>query len=383
MRRDRHARTHAAAMAIARAFTLVELLIVIAIIAVLLAILLPTLGGVRTAARRASTQTLMRDVANATDMFRTQEGRLPGRFGPRDMGDVENADDHGVTAMENALLDLSAADVEVVGVSSLPAPADDNAIIDVGPRSDTKVRLDQNFVGSGTGASYLTLDAAHLRPVEGQITLTDRVIGDRLVGMPDVIDDFGQPLLLWVRDQTASLPPAPLGDPGDKFALEVFDRNDPERASFYWASNAGYLRSGAPGLPTTLDHVSELPDKRPGLGEDRIDQNSRSILGGENRDTDDEAVPLSLMGILGSPAFSTEYQTGGDLPRPTASRGDAVVISAGPDQIFFERPLSATGVPATETEVRTVGYPPREAVSNDNPLRTVEDFDDLIQSSGG
>lgn len=363
-----------------RGFTLVELLTVIAIIAVLLAILLPTLGAVRTAARKASTQSLMREVRTAIDVFQTDHQRLPGRFSAQEMGATPNlaqsdgGSNHGFTAMENALLELSVG--ELRDTNDDPEPSEDNNIIDVGPVvQNDKVRLDMLSVGAGDGPGYLSLSQEHLRPIRGQATNDDRVVGgdQRIIGMPDVIDYFGQPVMLWSRNQTASLPPDAIVPQDEDVGFAALSTDD-GAASFYWSSNAGYLSAGDP------EAVSG-ENRQIGLGRERINQFEESVLGADNDEASDQATGeqrvFSLMGVLGSPAFSTQPDMGNPQGvLPAAARGDAVILSAGADQIYFKKRGEGSGA--------AVGYKPR-LESGDAAMNfpAVDDFDDLLDATGG
>lgn len=341
-----------------RAFTLVELLIVISIIAVLLAILFPVLGKVQSAAKKTATETLIRDVRTSIETFRTDRGRLPGYFGATAMGKSSN-EMRGFTTAENMILELSG------GVFEGANPSDGTDVMTgVGPGSSSgeQVDVDLGVIGASDGPGYLTLKQDILRPIEGQVSATDEYEAGLLVrGMPDIVDPFGQPIMIW--RQAAAVPKAitkveqfALINPGN-------DPTDPERASFYWASNAGYLRAGEDG-------VGPGPQ---GLGEDRIDQHALSSLGS---DVEREARRRNMAAILGSPAFPGELNP----TLPSRPRGDVVIISAGADQLYFRR--------ASRTVETILGYGPDARAPTDDVTdatfgETPDSFDDLIEATGG
>lgn len=386
-----------------KAFTLVELLVVVAIIAVLLGILLPTIAGVRLAARKASTQSLMRNVRVAIDAFQADNGRAPGFFSPFDMGRQANGDTtpRGFTAMENAILELALPPDAVRTIDesgSTSPPGANNTVIDIGPFGSAlagqNVRINIAEIGTSASGSYLSVGQDHFRPVEGQVSAPplndldgERIVDGRLIGMPDIIDYFGQPIMLWQRDTGANPVPveydqAPaMGDAFGAIFNEDASGQDGKKASFYWASNAGYLMAGADAA--TMANVGDFDD-RPGLGRDRVNQFLLSCIGGALKNSEPLWVAESLMGALGAPAFPTE-PAAGQLPLPARARGEIILHSSGPDKIYLERARTITGVSTSGEETTDrVGYAPREAVKTTPPLfRTPDDFDDLFEATGG
>lgn len=65
-----------------RGFTLIEVLVVVAIIALLIAVLLPSLTRARESARSALCTSGLKQLGNATMMYVTDQGRLPGPLHP-------------------------------------------------------------------------------------------------------------------------------------------------------------------------------------------------------------------------------------------------------------------------------------------------------------
>ncbi|MGD9693694.1 MAG: type II secretion system protein [Phycisphaerales bacterium] len=383
-----------------RGFTLVELLVVIAIIGLLVGILIPVLGQVRTGARKTVATSLANEVISASALFRTDTRRLPGYFSAQEMGGTQNNTDDsgsgiGFTNNENILLDLAGGIVcEDINNCNAPAPNttdpthEDYVFADVGPFTSTTglVRVNNALVGTQrTGGGYLRLDPKTLIAVEG--TAGSTAERHRMV---DLVDPFGMPFLVWIRDESA------VSDPNARFVHIQYDPSTTPAslASFYWASNSGYLSAGdqASGDPGGIGINSERTSQTFKGGEHHRDMMS-SIIGYGNTN---EYLRASLSGILGSPTFPQDPSRGADpdaanFAMPGQARGDVVVISAGPDRVYFARKqdpaLDATAQQDTEAskkimygKLNTSTSPP----TIDMTLNEVESrkFDDIIAAGG-
>lgn len=325
----------------AAGFTLVELLVVIAIIAVLVAILLPALGGARTAARKSATNSLMLSVRTAIDQFKSSQGRLPGYFSAKEMGSLDNTS--GFTTMENALLDLMG------GVAPTAQTSEAQVITrTIGSKS---VRIDTLGVGGPTGPGYLSLpakgiDSNHggangLGPARRNVDQVDSGDPGTKYDMPDVLDAWGKPIILWSKNETAGSKPnfADMKSPAN---------TNQTQAWFYWQSNRGYL--AAP----SQDNVSLL---------------------GTNK-TDEDRI-ASMEALLGHPSFPDPTATPANS-KPAAPLGEYVLQSAGPDLNF----LYDNGSSNPSDRLEKAVYPPRweSDVSSHLKSKEITAFDDITMA---
>jgi prepilin-type N-terminal cleavage/methylation domain-containing protein len=365
-----------------RAFTLIELLVVMIIISILIAIIVPVLGSVRTAARKAGTQALMTNIMQAAQKFQNDERRLPGLFDPASMGGQENDQpDVGMSAAENALADMA-------GVDKIPANSANPATgtwITVGPfagAGDAKnYKINIELLGAGNGTkNYFTPDDKHLAAQDAGISQIGGLGNAAAAGvaqLPDIVDDFGQPILFWVRDDTY------LGRPGantfkfaSKYAGPAGSTGFPgSTAQYYWASNACFLKSASLGRK----------------GRDQTDATNGSMIGPGVANQAD--LEKSLTAFLGNPAYPYRPANQVGFPTvPSSGRAALILQSAGADGVYFgmkdrgarQFPLAGT-TPVGEYRYSftTDGTNP-QTDKNGQPTThdLTSEFDDLTNSGG-
>lgn len=285
-----------------RGFTLVELLVVAAIVAVLIGILIPAISGVRNSARRAQTASLINTVSTAASQFRQANRRMPGVFTQDQLSSPTNAT--GFTQMENAILDLAG------GVAPEANLGEDHVFEIV--LNNKAVRVNTRMVAASGGPGYLPLVAKGLdsktpeanglapaRPEMDQVVDLARGSAGKLE-MPDILDSWGHPILLWTKNEYAGESPL--------FArLHSESEANQRRARFYWMSNQGYLGSRSQARASALG--------------------SEVVAGKRER---------SLHALLGNPAMPDPFSGGeGNVFVPMAPRGDFILHSAGRDGTYM------------------------------------------------
>ena len=327
-----------------RGFSLVEMLLVIAVIALLIGMLLPALAGARDSALRVSTQSMMADLTNAAQRFGNDNaGRNPGYFSEADMGHGENLN-IGMSAMENAMIDLGGTAV-VLGEEEDPVAQAlidvDRRVISIGPREDVDAasRVVVNLNAIGAEGAYFVPDQGLWKAQVQDGTAAAGQAGNPIgVGqelMPDLVDAWGNPVLVWAQDPSARGSIIPSGNADEVYAQFARVRSNGPGAPggfagpawFYLNSNAAFLEA-----PSYGDSGIDMgADPRTG---------SASVLGsgvGNNRER-----LRTLATMLASPSsFQLDPGVDGldsatfDQVFPSAPRGRFIVHSAGSDGVIM------------------------------------------------
>lgn len=324
-------------------FSLVELMVVIGIIAIVLTMTVPVLSGARQSARRAQTAALVNTVSTAIHQFRNDNRRMPGVFSQEELASPSNTG--GFSQMENAILDLAGgvdptADVSADHVFELSL---DGRIVRVNTRQISSAHgpgyLPLPFKGYGSLVPQANGLAVARPGVDQVIDLMRGTVGN--VEMPDILDAWGRPIMLWMQNEYAG------ESPSFSRLYSRIDESD-SSARFYWATNRGYLEAPA--------------------------QLQRSAIGGAILDVKRRR---SFEALLGDPA-SPDHTSGGVGSHriPLGPRGDFVLHGSGRDGIF----LSNGGDERMEYRYCVSGM--EVSVSGNDPAdrywRTMDGVDDLI-----
>ncbi len=378
-----------AAGGVAGGFTITELLVVMIVITVVISILVPVLGKVRDSARAVTTQGLMNEVVNAVRQFTTDHKRQPGYFSARELGGVQNLT-QGMSGWENLMLDLLGG---VVGTGASATGQPPNTVV-ANPTNDSSrdAYVDIDQIGMGKD-KYLVVSQKFLAEqhntagAEQQVGVEGHTAAEGTPSLPDLVDAWRNPLLIWAEDETALTPINPQAVPPVLLAKDSVNSNLPG-ARFYWASNAAFLKARALG--------------RKGKDQTFVGVNTPySLLGGPSTPALGHNAIRSLESVLGNPNYRwmPPSSSAGGAPtteHPASPRGPFIVHSAGADGYYFgstdrgAKRFSGTSegvIDYTFTfwTTPTAGGPINQRVTDKNGSPTNEDvisgFDDLLASS--
>ena len=306
-----------------RGFSMTELLVVIGIIAVLAGILLVAMRGVRETGLRTQTESTMQEFSKACDTFQIEHGYYPGIV-PETI--LAGSTTPPLSGTENALLDLMGGAIRGDDPRYTDPAFDDWQVIEIQPDNDlAKIKVNVNLIGDGPVingrpfAPYFTPGGSALVQAEYKPN-TNR--------LPDLLDAWGQPII-YVRSMRSTGPL--VGDVGD-IPPPQFSR----------AAMTPYTESTA-------------------LGAFGKNQTSLSIL---------KMGDATFAQIIRHPGFGEPGE-----PLNGTARGAYVLISAGPDGIYF----SVTDGPGSPSN-------PVDDIVNDpdfNNPRVVEEYDDVRRFGGG
>jgi prepilin-type N-terminal cleavage/methylation domain-containing protein len=293
MRENRDSHSARAVLHARPAFTLVELLVAVAIILVLIGILLPALGKVSTKARVTATQATMNDFAKACDTFQQQFGYYPGVVPENVLAATPNCP---ISGTENALLHLMGGAVRDDDPSYASAAGTEFVFGTSGSTGTGQVRVKINplDIGSGPrieGKKYEPFFAPkdnQLKPLPGQV-------GETLV-IADLVDAWGQPIAYLRASRQGGLLSGTIA----------------EKAQFYLEPLSPYFSSTA-------------------LGELGVDQVQSSVFGmGSAVEQRNYLAQLIRHPSMGSFTALTDARAG-------TARGRYVLVSPGPDGIYFSK----------------------------------------------
>ncbi len=321
-----------------RAFTITELLVVIGIIILLIGILLPALARVNQRARGAKTTSIMEEFSKACETFRQEFGFYPGLV-PEEI----LASDPRISSTENALLHLMGGGIRPDDplFNNPPAAPDGTAweTISIGSGANAyQIKVNRYFIGRGPrvgGKEYppfFSPRGDEIAAASGQVDPEGAL--DSL-NLPDLIDAWGQPIL-YVRS---------IRNVGELVgSVNPGQSANPPRTQFYINGIYPYLNS---------EQLGEL-------GKSQLDSIIRINTSQRN---------ATLAQIIRHPAMGTAT-----APQTGSPKGQFVLISPGPDGIFFSR-YDGPGTPNAPVTNIVSG-------ANGKP-QVVEQYDDLMVFGGG
>ncbi len=316
-------------------FTLVELLVVIGIIALLVGLLLPALAAVRLQGKVTQTRALMKNLGDAVDSFVLTHNRQPGALSERELSSDSN-NYSMISGTENALLELMGGltpnGSDTFRIAGLTVYRDD---IGLGPtiggtKYDSYFKpnpRDLYYVNGQNGGSGGQEDVDNNLPQDGDVAL------------PDLVDSFGAPIILWTNSGSKA-----------KGLRDIYGR--PAVVTF--KSQAGNTNEAAPYYYSSFQSYTSAPKLMVGRnGGTPVNQRDRSYLA------------ETAGGVGGGPTRELCQAIAAHPTLDSTPRGGYVMISAGKDLIYFDK--------------EQVEKPQQDNRWSDLDLKR---FDDIVQFGG-
>ncbi|MHC5113799.1 MAG: type II secretion system protein [Planctomycetota bacterium] len=353
-------------------FTLTELIVVIAIIALLTGILLAALGAARESGRRTKTQSIMFAFAQACEAFEIEHGFYPGVVPEEILAthihDISHGVDHAtITSTTNAILHLQGGAVRRDQVSgeawdALGAGWDEYMFVRPAGQA-LAVKINPARIGDGPvigGKPYppYLADASAIGDLSGFETWPGDPGGGEedggsggLQSLPHLLDGWGRPILYLRRSR-------------DIGRLVWTAHQGVSRPQFYIDSLWPYTRAASQSL---VDPCSGGPDRGGSI--------LATSYAGVGEGLDPSYTRRILAKMLRSP-LSNEDPT--DILVPGTPRGAFMLVSAGPDGLYFS---SADGPGGASRQIGSSGCSNHEAFPVEEFLlmddEVFDQFDDI------
>ncbi len=356
-----HGRGLFGSVSFARGFSIVELLVVISIIVVLAGILLVALGKAQEAGKRTDTLSTMTAFRAACEDFQLRFGQYPGVIPESILAATIPCP---ISTTENALLHLLGGYRVLTPHSNAKEQQEYNTYKADHPGGLTiafgntgyELYFSPDDFGKGPyieGKHYppfLAIDELNVRDTQGI-----QVGEDTGIAIPDLIDAWGQPII-YLRHLRKNGPLV-----GELTGLSA----DEPRPQFSLAGTQAYLESMELG-EMGLDQVYVDPDNRLG-----------SILTNSTEDIRNANLAQILRNPgIGGPTSGMGSAQAMQAIQEGTPRGAFVLISAGPDGIFFSA-SDGPGAPADNAQVDDL------TISPYFNAKVISEYDDVLHFGGG